>query len=119
MAVCVDGAGQPGRAGPRAKAPDCRAYDRTLPRTVRPVAAGDRRMTRFALFYHSVISDWNHGNAHFLRGLMRALQAQGHQTVCYEQADNWSLRNLLATRPGAVAEFEARFPDLRYRRYAA
>ena len=24
---------------------------------------------RFALFYHSLISDWNHGNAHFLRGV--------------------------------------------------
>ena len=36
---------------------------------------------RFALFYHSVISDWNHGNAHFLRGLMRALQARGHAHV--------------------------------------
>ena len=48
-------------------------------------------MTRFALFYQSLVSDWNHGNAHFLRGLMRALHARGHTTICYEQADNWSL----------------------------
>jgi spore maturation protein CgeB len=72
---------------------------------------------RFALFYQSIISDWNHGNAHFLRGLMRALQARGHQTVCYEQADNWSLRNLLLESPGAIRTFESTFPDLRYERY--
>ena len=73
---------------------------------------------RFALFYQSVISDWNHGNAHFLRGMMRALQARGHEAICYEQEDNWSLENLLRESPGAIAEFEARFPDLRYERYA-
>lgn len=73
---------------------------------------------RFAFFYQSVISDWNHGNAHFLRGLMRALQARGHAAVCYEQADNWSLSNLLREAPEAVECFEARFPDLRYERYA-
>jgi spore maturation protein CgeB len=73
---------------------------------------------RFALFYQSVISDWNHGNAHFLRGLMRALQARGHEAVCYEQEDNWSLQNLLLGAPNAIADFEARFPDLRYERYA-
>jgi spore maturation protein CgeB len=74
---------------------------------------------RFALFYQSVISDWNHGNAHFLRGIMRALQRRGHEVVCYEQRDNWSLSNLLEEDPDAVAEFERRFPDLRYERYAA
>jgi spore maturation protein CgeB len=74
---------------------------------------------KFALFYQSVISDWNHGNAHFLRGLMRALQVRGHETVCYEQADNWSLTNLLASFPGAISEFKVRFPDLYYERYHA
>ena len=28
---------------------------------------------KLALFYHSLISDWNHGNAHFLRGVVREL----------------------------------------------
>ncbi len=74
-------------------------------------------MTRFGFFYHSVISDWNHGNAHFLRGLMRALQAHGHSVVCYEPADNWSLANLLRIAPGAIDEFRARFPDLQFERY--
>ena len=72
---------------------------------------------RFAFFYQSVISDWNHGNAHFLRGLVRALQACGHEVICYEQADNWSLRNLLLEAPDAIRRFEVAFPDLRYARY--
>ena len=74
-------------------------------------------MTRFALFYQSVISDWNHGNAHFLRGMMRALQARGHSVICYEQTDNWSLTNLLAVSPNAIQDFVSRFPDLRFERY--
>jgi len=74
-------------------------------------------VTRFALFSQSVISDWNHGNAHFLRGLMRALQTRGHRTTCFEQVDNWSLSNLLAINPRAIEEFEAAFPDLTFERY--
>src|SRR5437868_9277721 len=76
-------------------------------------------MMRFAFFYHSVISDWNHGNAHFLRGLMRALQARGHSVICYEPVDNWSLENLLRVAPNAIDEFVARFPDLRFERYTS
>ena len=40
----------------------------------------DGRMTgklRFRIFAHSWLSDWNHGNAHFLRGLARELVATG------------------------------------------
>ncbi|MDQ6671102.1 MAG: glycosyltransferase, partial [Chloroflexota bacterium] len=74
-------------------------------------------MTRFALFYQSLVSDWNHGNAHFLRGMMRALQACGHTTICYEQADNWSLTNLLRINPEAVSQFRDRFPDLDFATY--
>lgn len=74
-------------------------------------------MTRFALFYQSLVSDWNHGNAHFLRGLMRALQAEAHTTICYEQSDNWSLSNLLNLNPRAISAFRARFPDLRFEAY--
>jgi len=72
---------------------------------------------RFAFFYQSVISDWNHGNAHFLRGLMRALQRRGHEAICYEPRDSWSLQHLVEESPNAIAEFERTFPDLRYVRY--
>jgi spore maturation protein CgeB len=65
---------------------------------------------RFALFYHSVRSDWNHGKAHFLRGLMRSLIELGHDPVCYEEEGNWSTSNLVAEhglRP--LVEFRRRF----------
>jgi spore maturation protein CgeB len=73
---------------------------------------------RFAFFYHSLVSDWNHGNAHFLRGVVRELRARGHDVVVYEPRDGWSRRNLVAdqgTRP--IAEFAAAFPDLRALEY--
>ena len=43
---------------------------------------------RVALFYHSLVSDWNHGNAHFLRGIVRELFTQqpdaGHRTLGWQ-----------------------------------
>lgn len=47
------------------------------------------------LFYHSILSDWNHGNAHFLRGVVRELQERGHQVSVYEPENGWSLQNLI------------------------
>jgi spore maturation protein CgeB len=73
---------------------------------------------RFALFYHSVRSDWNHGNAHFLRGVVRALLALGHEVVCYEEAGNWSTANLVAEhgiRP--LVQFHRRFPFVKVHLY--
>ena len=32
-------------------------------------------MAKIVLFCHSLRSDWNHGNAHFLRGIATELQA--------------------------------------------
>ncbi len=46
-------------------------------------------------FAHSWVSDWNHGNAHFLRGLARELMGLGHHVRCYEQLGSWSLKNLM------------------------
>ena len=50
---------------------------------------------KIVLFYHSLISDWNHGNAHFLRGIATELLARGHQVEIYEPEDAWSVRMLL------------------------
>ena len=47
------------------------------------------------LFYHSILSDWNHGNAHFLRGVVRELQERGHRVQVYEPQNGWSLQNLI------------------------
>lgn len=46
------------------------------------------------LFYHSLISDWNHGNAHFLRGVATELIARGHVVDIYEPVNSWSRENL-------------------------
>jgi len=46
-------------------------------------------------FTHSLQSCWNHGNAHFLRGVLRELKAMGHAVRAYEPEGAWSLENLL------------------------
>jgi spore maturation protein CgeB len=69
---------------------------------------------RFIFFTHSLVSCWNHGNAHFLRGVVRALQARGHETRVFEPADGWSRQNLIAEAgEGIIARFYSRFPGLR------
>jgi spore maturation protein CgeB len=50
---------------------------------------------KIVLFYHSLLSDWNHGNAHFLRGVATELVRRGHDIRIYEPADGWSYRNLV------------------------
>ena len=68
---------------------------------------------RVALFYHSIVSDWNHGNAHFLRGVARELIARGHTVSVFEPRDGWSRRNLTeqyGTKP--IDEFRRVFPEL-------
>ena len=67
-------------------------------------------------FAHSWVSDWNHGNAHFLRGLARALMKMGHKVKCYEQLGSWSLSNLVRNEGEraitAIDEFRRVYPDL-------
>ncbi len=76
---------------------------------------------RFRYFAHSWISDWNHGNAHFLRGLVRELQRLGHEVRCYEQYGSWSLTNLVDKEgekaQQAIEQFRREFPDLDVRLY--
>ena len=73
---------------------------------------------RVVLFYQSIVSDWNHGNAHFLRGVVRELQARGHEAVVYEPRTGWSRTGLL--RDGgerALGEFRETFPTMAPRLY--
>ncbi len=68
---------------------------------------------RFVLFYHSLVSDWNHGNAHYLRGVVRELSRRGHTVDVLEPENGWSLASLKADhgdRP--LSEFRETFPDL-------
>ena len=70
------------------------------------------------LFYQSLISDWNHGNAHFLRGVATELLARGHKIEIYEPRNSWSVKNLLAENGwAAVVEFEHAYPQLDSIRY--
>ncbi len=66
---------------------------------------------RIVFFAHSLVSCWNHGNAHFLRGVARALIAAGHEVVVYEPADSWSRANLIADSHDTSA-FAAAYPEL-------
>jgi len=75
---------------------------------------------KFVLFYHSLISDWNHGNAHFLRGVVSELIARGHRVDVYEPAEGWSLKNLLEEQGAhAIATFRNAYPELMSRFYTA
>lgn len=69
---------------------------------------------KFVLFYHSLVSDWNHGNAHFLRGVVSELQSRGHRVDVYEPADGWSLQNLRQDEGNEPLEaFKTAYPGLR------
>ncbi|HEX7840237.1 MAG TPA: glycosyltransferase [Kofleriaceae bacterium] len=73
---------------------------------------------KLALFYHSLISDWNHGNAHFLRGVAGELLARGHEVRVFEPADGWSAANLVCDHGEApLAAFHAAYPRLASERY--
>jgi spore maturation protein CgeB len=51
---------------------------------------------KVTIFCQSLLSDWNHGNAHFLRGIVAELLYRGHAVSSYEPRDGWSRTNLLA-----------------------
>ena len=73
---------------------------------------------RIVVFCHSLVSDWNHGNAHFLRGITRELLDRGHDVRVFEPLDGWSRTNLVAEEgPEALAEVRRAFPQLRSTSY--
>jgi spore maturation protein CgeB len=73
---------------------------------------------RIVYFTHSLTSCWNHGNAHFQRGLLRELTQLGHCVTAYEPASGWSRQNLVADHgPGPLQQFSRQFPELTYGTY--
>jgi spore maturation protein CgeB len=75
---------------------------------------------KLAYFTHSLRSCWNHGNAHFLRGVLRELQALGHDVEAFEPAGAWSVKNLVADHGEAALEaFAADYPELQATVYEA
>ncbi|MFL5267197.1 MAG: glycosyltransferase [Stellaceae bacterium] len=59
-------------------------------------------MPKLVLFCHSLRSDWNHGNAHFLRGVLSECFWRGFSVLALEPCDSWSAANL-ARDHGAAA----------------
>ena len=76
---------------------------------------------RIAYLAHSIRSDWNNGNAHFLRGLLRAMAALGHTVHVFEPAQAWSLQNLRDEEKGtrSLQTFNNAYPELSITEYAA
>lgn len=73
---------------------------------------------RIVFFCHSIISDWNNGNAHFLRGIVSELMWLGHEVVVYEPRRGWSIENLVRDAgDSAIPAFHAAFPAIRVVRY--
>ena len=73
---------------------------------------------RIVYFSHALSSCWNHGNAHFQRGVLRALRQSGHDAVAWEPSESWSRSNLLQQQGVDGSEDFARsFPDLPVHRY--
>ena len=70
-------------------------------------------MAKIVLFCHSLRSDWNHGNAHFLRGIATELQARGFDVQIFEPENGWSAVNLVKDAgPSALTAWRSVYPDL-------
>ena len=68
---------------------------------------------KIAYLTHSLASCWNHGNAHFLRGVLRDLVHRGHEVLAYEPRGAWSLENLLKDHGGAGLDaYHGLYPEL-------
>ncbi|RXZ65424.1 CgeB family protein [Pelagerythrobacter rhizovicinus] len=68
---------------------------------------------KIVYFTHSLVSCWNHGNAHFLRGVLDELRRRGHDTIAFEPETGWSRQNLLRDHgPSGLAPFQVKYPDL-------
>jgi spore maturation protein CgeB len=75
---------------------------------------------RFVYFTHSLQSCWNHGNAHFLRGVLRELVAAGHEVEAYEPNEAWSRQNLVQEAGWEAANaWQDAYPELSVAEYAA
>ncbi|BDG02081.1 CgeB family protein [Anaeromyxobacter oryzae] len=71
-----------------------------------------------ALFVHSLRSDWNHGNAHFLRGVASELVHRGHSVTVLEPLDGWSAENLARDHgPAALDAWREAYPEIPVRAY--
>jgi len=74
---------------------------------------------KIVYFTHSLKSCWNHGNAHFLRGVLSELIDRGHDVRVLEPEDSWSLENLLKDHgASALDAYRRAYPELGSRTYS-
>jgi spore maturation protein CgeB len=85
---------------------------------LRGMSTADVVRMRVVVFCHSLLSDWNHGSAHFLRGVTTELAMRGHDVRVYEPRDAWSVMNLVRDH-GEEALFltQHTYPFVTPRRY--
>ena len=73
---------------------------------------------KLVYFTHSLDSCWNHGNAHFLRGVLREFLLCGHKVATWQPAEAWSLENLLRDHgPAGLNAFRTAYPELQAHTY--
>lgn len=79
------------------------------------------RNLRLSYITHSLRSDWNNGNAHFLRGLLASMQRLGHAVHVLEPEHEWSINNLRDEPHGqrSLDDFARLYPDLPVHTYPA
>ena len=77
------------------------------------------RKLRIVYLAHSLRSDWNNGNAHFLRGLVRALAADGQLPTVIEPECEWSVDHLQSEMRGATSlrQFTQTYPEIMIQTY--
>lgn len=70
-------------------------------------------MPKIVLFAHSLRSDWNHGNAHFLRGVLSEYWHRGFDVLALEATDSWSAHNLMQDHgPAALDAWREVYPPM-------
>jgi spore maturation protein CgeB len=70
-------------------------------------------MPKLVLFCHSLRSDWNHGNAHFLRGVLSECWFRGFDVLALEPSDSWSAQNLSRDHgPSALDAWREAYPPI-------
>jgi spore maturation protein CgeB len=75
---------------------------------------------RVVYFTHSLRSCWNHGNAHFLRGVLRELTALDCQVRALEPESGWSVQNLVEDHGReALDAWRAFYPELEAQTWGA
>jgi spore maturation protein CgeB len=75
---------------------------------------------RIVYFTHSLASCWNHGNAHFLRGVLSDLMDKGHDVRVFEPQGAWSLDNITRDHGDqGTAAYRKLYPELASTEYGA